>query len=82
MDYPIVTIEWLDPRSVSGWDTEFETLDPAHCTTTGYLITDGSDDGVVRICSSISDDKGFGDGIAIPKTLLIKPIHVYPFEGE
>lgn len=77
-EYPIVTVHWLDPKSVDGWldVSEFESLEPASCVTTGYLITDGTTDGVVRVCATISDDKGVGDGISIPLGCLLRPIHL------
>lgn len=64
---PFVVVHWMDPASASGWsdDEEAGELTPAACETRGYLRV--NDPTHIVVYASRSEDKGWGEGIAIPK---------------
>lgn len=41
----LVLIEWLDSHRFDGWHTDKPATKPLRCTSVGWLVYDGKDDG-------------------------------------
>ena len=65
----VKTIKWIDSSMARGWFEEGQYIEPALCTSVGFVIRE--DDVSIMLAQSINTDDNYGNLLIIPKVSVI-----------